>query len=490
MYGARTKRRYFIGDAMIKKIIHSFVCFALLVSTTTPFAQYAQGACKAVPETKKCVDTTPCKDIGGKVACLANVSPPGGAVNIPQTCWQFSYDFACTSNVVNTCTQYEGNKACAIVSSNCTDKIPETGQCSSYTNTYNCQTKAETTEQKLSCSSGVFDSSSLTDPNNTNNTFIKAALAQEILRQSATYGKGGAELFAGVSESCKKGYFGIKNCCKSKPGATSNSAMASLAMSAGFSAVKYAGALAVDYASPYVFDAMFQGGEFAAGLAWDFAGSSSSVVVDFLGEAPVGTNFAAGGPSLSAYGFTFQSGVAAQGSGFMGANTTLATFGEGSSMTSITFNPYVFGAMVAIAVIQYLASCTQDEQMLALHKGANLSTFIKEECTKKIPIIGTCIEWTSTYCSFNSVLAKLINIQGKPQLGLGISDCKGLTIDQVAKLDFTKIDFGEFTGQMVQQATKNTPTNMQSNYTPVMQQATGGSTQNRSPSSVIPAYPK
>lgn len=475
---------------MIKRIIHAIVCFALLVSSTAPYAQYVAGACKPVPETKKCVDTTPCKDIGGKIACLANVSPPGGGVNIPQTCWQYSYDFACTANTVNTCTEYEANKACAIVSSNCTDKIPETGQCSSYTNTYNCQTKPETTEQKLSCTSGVFDSSSMPDPANANNSFIKAALAQEILRQSATYGKGGSELFTGVSESCKKGYFGIKNCCKSKPGATSNAGMANLAMSAAGSAAKYAGAVAIDKASPYVFDAMFAGGEFTSGLAWDYATSSSSAVLDFASNSPAGTNFAARGPTLSAYGFTFQSGVAAQGSGLLGANTTLATFGEGSSMTSITFNPYVFGAMVALAVVQYLASCTQDEQMLALHKGANLSTFIKEECTKKIPIIGTCIEWTSTYCSFNSVLAKLINIQGKPQLGLGISDCKGLTVDQVSKLDFSKIDFGEFTGQMVQQATNNTPTNMQGNYTPLMQKATGGTTQNNSPSPVIPTYPK
>jgi conjugal transfer mating pair stabilization protein TraN len=192
---------------------------------TASFAQYAAGACHSVPNSKTCVDTTPCKDIGGKVACLAGVSLPGGAVSIPQSCWQYSYDFACSSTVINTCTAYESNKACEIVSSKCTDTIPENGQCSSYTNVYSCKTKEETKEQKLSCSSGVFNSDSMPDPANTNNTFQKAALAQEILRESATYGSNGTNIFAGVAETCRKGYFGIKNCCKSAPGATSNSVM-------------------------------------------------------------------------------------------------------------------------------------------------------------------------------------------------------------------------------------------------------------------------
>lgn len=460
----------------LRFITAAFLCFGW----TNAFSQYATGACNLIPNSKNCVDTTPCKDIGGKVACLAGVPLPGGAISVPQSCWQYSYDFACASTLVNTCTLFETNKACEIVSSKCTDTTPENGQCNSYNNIYSCMTKAETKEQKLSCSSGVFNSDSMTDPVNTNNSFQKAALAQEILRQSATYGANGLNIFAGVAETCTKGYFGIKNCCKSTPGATSNSVMMNVALSGAASAVKYAGQLAVDAASPYVYDAMYKGGQYASGLAANFSESAAASIADFSSAAPTSTTFAAGGPSLSAYGFTYQSGIAAQGSGFMGANSTLATFGEGSSMTSVTFNPYVFGAMVAIQVIQSLRSCTQDEQMLALHKGANLSTFVREVCTKKIPIIGTCIEWTSTYCSFNSVLARLINMQGKPQLGLDTSNCQGISVAQMSQIDFTKIDFGDFVGQMTQQATKNMPTNISGNYNPIMQKQTSGTSQGKS----------
>jgi conjugal transfer mating pair stabilization protein TraN len=442
--------------------------------------------CTLIPGSKKCVDATPCKQIAGEWVCLANSQLVSGGISIPQTCWQFSYDFACAGKTIDSCAPYASNAACSIVSSKCADTTPETGQCNTYQNAYSCKTKEEVREQRLSCSSGVFDDSMMPTPKNENSTFVKAALAQEILRQSATYGKNGENIFAGVVETCSKGYFGIKNCCKPAPGATSNSAMASLAMSAGYSAAKYVGGVAVDMASPYVFDAMFAGGEYLAGLAWNFASSSSSAVVNFASNSPVGTGFAAGGPSLSAYGFTFQSGIAAQGSGLLGANTTLATFGSGSSTYSVTFNPYVFAAMVAIQVIQNLASCSDAERLLAMHKGANLSVFIKEECSQRI--LGSCVKWQQTYCSFNSVLSRLINTQGKPQLGLPVSDCKGMSVEQISKLDFTRIDLSEFAGAMVQQATKNAPTNIQGNYTPVMQNAPGGSIQGTNAN--IPSYTK
>jgi len=442
--------------------------------------------CTLVPNSKKCVDTTPCKPVGDGQACLANAVAPSGAAKLSETCWQYSYDFACTGSTVNTCTPYENNSACAIVSSQCVDYIPETGKCSEYQNVYTCKTKNEVTEQKLNCTSGVFSDSMFPKPNNPNGNFIKAALAQEIIREGATYGKDGENLFAGVRESCTKGYGGIKNCCKSAPGAQSNSAMASVVMSAGFSVVKYAGAKAVDLASPYVFDAMFQGSQFTAGLAWDFAASNSNVVVDMLGNAPVGTNFAASGMSLSAYGFTFQSGIAAQGSGFLGANSTLATFGSGSSTYSITFNPYVFAALVAIQVLQELASCDDAERLLALHKGANLSVYLYTECSQKV--LGVCLEWRQTYCSFNSVLAKIINTQGKPQIGKSVADCKGLSVSEMTRIDFSRIDFSEFSGAMVQQAVQHTPTNIKGNYTSVMQNKPSGTAQGTN--LVIPTYNK
>jgi len=445
------------------------------------YAQYSPGACHAVPDSKKCVDATPCKDIGGKIACLAGAAAPGGAVTMPQSCWQYSYDFACASQTINTCTPYENNQACAIVSSTCTDKIPETGQCSVYTDTYQCQTRAEKTAQKIECASGLFDDNALPKPAQVNSSFSKAAIAAELIREAQTYNNGTNNLFSGVSESCKKGYMGIKNCCKSTPGAKSNAAMAGVALGAATSAAKYVGGAAIDKASTFVYDAMYSNDIWTTGMAKAFMEND---VTSFS------TNFASQGFSLGAYGFTFTTNIAAYGKGIMDANMTLMSTTNASGVSSgLVFNPYVFAAMVAIQVIQKLASCSQNEQMLALHKGANLSTFIVEECTKKIPITKTCIEWTSRYCSFNSVLAKIVNTQGKPQLGLPIADCKGLSTDQLSQIDFSKIDFSEFSSSIVNRAKATAPTQMKDSYTPIMQSTTEGSSQSIN-QTVLPNYTK
>ena len=85
------------------------------------------------------------------------------------------------------------------------------------------------------------------------------------------------------------------------------------------------------------------------------------------------------------------------------------------------------------------------------------------------------------------MISKIINTQGKAQLGLDARNCGGLTIAQIQKLDFSKIDMQEFNQTLVQRATENTPTNMSGNYTPIIQNMTRGSSQ-VVPNLVIPTY--
>jgi conjugal transfer mating pair stabilization protein TraN len=215
-----------------------------------------------------------------------------------------------------------------------------------------------------------------------------------------------------------------------------------------------------------------------------------------------GTSLASSGFSVGAYGFTYST-VDTAGSGLLDANTTLL---GSDDIGFLEFNPYVFAAVVIIMVVEDLSSCTNEEQLLAEHKGANLSVYEDETCTSSI--LGTCEEYTDRYCSFNSVLAKIIDTQGKAQLGLSSSDCSGLTLTQVSSIDFSKIDFSEFTQTMTQQALQTTPTSaaISSAYTPIVSTMNGGSAQNRSmqtgssvvgtatgptlpPNAVLPKYP-
>lgn len=123
----------------------------------------------------------------------------------------------------------------------------------------------------------------------------------------------------------------------------------------------------------------------------------------------------------------------------------------------IAVDPYT----LAIAVVMYVAlsmlSCSQDEGKLAMKEGASLCHRVGTWCSSCIRILGkcvTCIEHTTSKCCFNSRLARLINEQGRAQLGLGWGDaqhpqCTGFTVPQLQALDFSRMDLTEFYASIV-----------------------------------------
>lgn len=460
------------------RMTHISIAVAILTWSPVAFADtYPPGACSLIPGSQTCVDTTACKTLtDGKQVCLAGAPLPPGALPLPNVCWKYKYNYACDGPTpANTCVPYETNPACVVIKSECTDHKAETGACTSWNYTYKCETKAQTTSSELVCSSDIFNTSTLTTPSNPNDTFVKAALAMEIARQTQVYGEGGATtVFNGEVEKCTKGYWGIRDCCTGAPGAQSNRTfVGTLTGSVGMSTVKYAGQTAIDYASPYVFDAMYSSGMFSEGLMTSIS-SASSVIANEAGQAAA-TNFAANGFTMSAYGFTYGTGSFAGSNALAGTMDLSSSLGMTQGQGFISFNPYVFVAMMVIQYLQSLSQCEEEEMMFQMHKGASLTHFVKEECTKTL--FGSCVEHTQTHCGFNSVLAKIINVQGKTQLGLDVSNCAGLTIDQVGKIDFKQIDMSEFSTQLLQQAQNGLPNNMKGNYTPIIQGTNKGTTQ-------------
>ena len=95
-----------------------------------------------------------------------------------------------------------------------------------------------------------------------------------------------------------------------------------------------------------------------------------------------------------------------------------------------------------------LAQCSQEEKDLGTAK-ENLQTVYVGEYCKKNPL-GICIEHRKAYCAFSSKLARIIQAQGRrDQLGVGFGDpenvnCRGLTREEFAQLDLSKIDFSDF----------------------------------------------
>jgi conjugal transfer mating pair stabilization protein TraN len=67
-------------------------------------------------------------------------------------------------------------------------------------------------------------------------------------------------------------------------------------------------------------------------------------------------------------------------------------------------------------------------------------------CAEKLA--GQCIRKRTTFCCYDSKLAKIIQEQGKGQLGLGFGSpqqpqCQGLTAEQLSKMDFSKVNFSD-----------------------------------------------
>jgi conjugal transfer mating pair stabilization protein TraN len=103
------------------------------------------------------------------------------------------------------------------------------------------------------------------------------------------------------------------------------------------------------------------------------------------------------------------------------------------------------------------ASCKDSEIQLMKSQEKKLCHYVGSYCSKKIPLIGTCQTNSKSYCCFGSKISRVINEQGKAQLGIGWGsgespDCRGLTPAEMEKLQFDKMDLGEISADIASQA--------------------------------------
>jgi conjugal transfer mating pair stabilization protein TraN len=172
------------------------------------------------------------------------------------------------------------------------------------------------------------------------------------------------------------------------------------------------------YGSPYVYDLLWQNLPFSV-LNW---------AVD---AGLITTTDLTASNSVTVYGVTFS-----------------------ETPTGLTYSVgWGFWIAIAIYIITTFMMCTptQEEQTLSLKRGANLCYPIGSYCSSEI--LGMCYETTESFCCYNSVLNKEINVGGRQQLGLGfgtpeVPNCSGFNQIQLGQIDFSKIDFSEFKAQI------------------------------------------
>ena len=159
--------------------------------------------------------------------------------------------------------------------------------------------------------------------------------------------------------------------------------------------------------------------------------------------------------SFSAYGFTIAVNGTALPAGSSVLYASSATAGQGFV---IAFDPWSLVIAIIIYVILSMMSCNEEEARLALKEGAGLCHSVGSYCSKCIrhPLgcrLG-CEEHTTSKCCFNSMLARIVNEQGRIQVGKNwgapkTPDCSGFTVAQLQSLDFAAMDFTEFYASLV-----------------------------------------
>lgn len=86
-----------------------------------------------------------------------------------------------------------------------------------------------------------------------------------------------------------------------------------------------------------------------------------------------------------------------------------------------------------------------------MKKGQNLCHKVGTYCSQKV--MGSCVNKKESYCCFPSRLGRIINQQGRPQVGKSWGtpknpDCSGFTPEQLQNLRLDQMNLTEFINEI------------------------------------------
>lgn len=104
-----------------------------------------------------------------------------------------------------------------------------------------------------------------------------------------------------------------------------------------------------------------------------------------------------------------------------------------------------------------IASCSGEEKILAKSRSKRLCRKIGTYCSKKI--LGVCVRKSTSFCCFPTRMARVFHEEGRKQLKIGWGDkkhpnCRGFTVDELARIDFSKLDLSEIYKELKQSMKK------------------------------------
>lgn len=148
------------------------------------------------------------------------------------------------------------------------------------------------------------------------------------------------------------------------------------------------------------------------------------------------------------------SGVVSVGFSLMAGDLSPEALADALMASSVAFMgnfvPGIGWAYMAFQLLNSMlnAECRVGEKLLFCKKEGDFCTYVETYCSARF--LSICLQRKSVYCCFNSKLARIVNEQGRPQVGRGWSrksgrdDCRGFTLNEFARLRFDRMDLGEF----------------------------------------------
>lgn len=421
----------------------------------------------------------------GALQCNFNVGPmdcwtdPQGNVQCPYN----------SGDQTNDCVALEADPSCAFINSECVEGAQDSnGNCFVYKDRYDCGydvgIDTVSRENEYQCAGEVrCMGTECVAPQKTENTdFAKATamlhvaqfIATDLTCSDSATSEGGdsnvdtgeCEVFVGEPLKCKKAVGGIVNCCKAPQTVTLGDYIQML-----FAMNK----LSAEYLE---YDVMAEAGSYAANAvngAWTtikdtdlwkkmtepFASWFDSTAATTPASMPTVANFKQMMMRKTAEFIQETFGQEAAEALFRSAGSSSLNLANPSA--AIEPSPMlqtmgsVFGAVMTAYMIYQLTmlainiiwECEESEFELAVKRQLKVTHYVGSYCADRTPF--GCIQERESYCVFTSPLSRIIQEQARAQLGISWGskknpNCRGLTIEEISSLDWSKIDLTEWIG--------------------------------------------
>ena len=427
--------------------------------------------CRAVEITANCSALT-----SGTV-CFPDAAAPGG-----ETC------VVVDLTADDACSGLESDPACGFVSRTCAEDGVIGGACRIYDETWDCGSLVtipggEITET-LVCSGdiGCVGDSCVLDGSTPSTSFASVATALSSIEQMVndieceptTTSLDECTVFRSEVNTCRDSFFGVYNCCDTPSGisladylrlgaSTVSAARAADALffaSAGQSAFHtfmqpvYDTITSARTAASQAFTAiqrpfveLWNGitGQTVEVAEFAISGLIESVTNQLLQSAAQFT-LDVFGPTATNFLFTAAGGGPAASGGVLATQVQLSPIVVGAlNVISLAFAAY----SIATILLALLFACEENEAELATKRELRSTTYVGRYCSQRA--LFTCLQYTESYCQYNSPLSRIVMEQIATQWGWSYGsaetpNCPSLTLADVNTVDWDAIDLSEWTG--------------------------------------------